>query len=193
MLETVIEQCDGRVPVYAGTGCVSTNETIELSKMAQACGADVLSVITPGFAAASQNELYEHYKSIASAVDIPIVLYNIPARTGNTLKPATVAELAKIDNIMGVKDSSGSFTNILDYIRTGAAKQTGRFSTLSGNDQLIIWTLQAGGSGGIAGCANVYPRTMASVYDLFTAGKIFKLCQGGLSFLYPRRPGGSFT
>lgn len=172
ILETVIEQCNGRVPIYAGTGCISTKETIEQSKMAQAAGADVLSIITPSFAAASQEELYTHYKSIAEAVDMPIVLYNIPARTGNALAPSTVARLAQIENIIGAKDSSGNFTNILGYIDAGKSKKNSTFYTLSGNDQLIIWTLLAGGTGGIAGCANVYPHTMASIYDLFMEGKI---------------------
>ena len=172
VLRTVIEETNGRVPVYAGTGCISTKETIEQSKMAQALGADVLSIITPSFAAASQNELYEHYKAVAEAVDMPIVLYNIPARTGNALAPATVAKLAQIDNIVGAKDSSGNFTNILAYIDAGKSKKNGTFSTLSGNDQLIIWNLLAGGTGGIAGCANVYPHVMASIYNLFMEGKI---------------------
>ena len=100
------------------------------------------------------------------------MLYNIPARTGNALAPGTVARLAEIDNIVGVKDSSGNFTNILGYIGAGKKKTNGKFYTLSGNDQLIIWTLLAGGTGGIAGCANVYPRTMASIYDLFMEGRI---------------------
>ena len=151
VLETVIDQCNGRVPVYAGTGCISTKETIEQSRMAQAAGADVLSIITPSFAAASQEELYVHYKTIAEAVDMPIVLYNIPARTGNALAPAT---------------------DILGYIDAGEKKENEKFYTLSGNDQLIIWTLLAGGTGGIAGCANVYPHTMASIYNLFMEGKI---------------------
>lgn len=172
VLRTVIEETNGRVPVYAGTGCISTKETIEQSKMAQSLGADVLSIITPSFAAASQNELYEHYKAVAEAVDMPIVLYNIPARTGNALAPATVARLAQIDNIVGAKDSSGNFTNILAYIDAGKSKKNGTFSTLSGNDQLIVWNLLAGGTGGIAGCANVYPHVMASIYNLFMEGKI---------------------
>ena len=172
VLRTVIEETNGRVPVYAGTGCISTKETIEQSKMAQSLGADVLSIITPSFAAASQNELYEHYKAVAEAVDMPIVLYNIPARTGNALAPATVAKLAQIDNIVGAKDSSGNFTNILAYIDAGKSKKNGSFSTLSGNDQLIVWNLLAGGTGGIAGCANVYPHVMASIYNLFMEGKI---------------------
>ncbi len=171
VLETVVDECNGRVPVYAGTGCISTKETIEQSKMAMDAGADVLSLIVPSFAAASQEELYTHYKSVAEAVDMPIVLYNIPARTGNALTPATVGRLAKIENIVGAKDSSGNFTNILGYIGEGRAADP-NFSMLSGNDQLIIWTLLAGGNGGIAGCANVYPHTMASIYDLFMEGKI---------------------
>lgn len=172
VLETVMDQVNGRVPVYAGTGCISTRETIQQCQMAQAVGADVLSVITPSFAAASQEELYEHYRAVAESVDLPIVLYNIPARTGNALAPSTVARLAQIDNIVGVKDSSGNFTNLLSYLSAGKSRPDGSFATLSGNDQLIVWTLLAGGAGGIAGCANVYPHVMASIYDLFMEGKI---------------------
>ena len=172
VFETVIDQTKGRVPVYAGTGCISTKETIEQSKMAESLGADVLSVITPSFAAASQDELYEHYKAVAASVDLPIVLYNIPARTGNALSPKTVERLAGIENIVGVKDSSGNFANILNYIEAGKKGARGTFQVLSGNDQLIIWTLLAGGTGGIAGCANVYPKTMASIYDLDMEGKV---------------------
>lgn len=172
ILETVIDEVGGRVPVYAGTGCISTRETVEQCKMAEAAGADVLSIITPSFAAASQNELYEHYKTVAEQVDLPIVLYNIPARTGNAIAPATVARLSRIENIVGAKDSSGNFANILGYIDAGKSRESGDFAVLSGNDQLIIWNLLAGGTGGIAGCANVYPHTMATVYDLFMEGRI---------------------
>lgn len=172
ILETVVEQVNGRVPVYAGTGCISTRETVEQCKMAQSAGADVLSIITPSFAAASQDELYEHYKTVAEQVDLPIVLYNIPARTGNSLAAATVERLSQIENIVGAKDSSGNFTNVLSYIEAGKGREKGDFAVLSGNDQLIIWNLLAGGTGGIAGCANVYPHTMASIYDLFMEGKI---------------------
>ena len=82
VLEAIIDQVKGRVPVYAGTGCISTRDTIELSKAAEKLGADVLSIITPSFALASQKELYDHYVAVAKEVDVPIVLYNIPARTG---------------------------------------------------------------------------------------------------------------
>lgn len=172
VLECVIEQTDHRVPVYAGTGCITTRETIAQSLMAEAAGADVLSLVTPSFAQASQNELYEHYKAIAESVHLPIVLYNIPARTGNALAPETVAKLSMIDNIVGVKDSSGSFENILAYLEAGKSRKTGDFATLSGNDSLILKTLQAGGSGAVAGCANVYPRTMVSIYEHFVSGDL---------------------
>lgn len=171
ILETVIKEVDGRVPVYAGTGCISTRETIEMSRLAESLGADVLSVITPSFAFASQEELYQHYKKVAESVKLPIVLYNIPARTGNSLSPATIGRLARIDNIVAAKDSSGNFNNILEYI---SAAQGEDFSVLSGNDALIIWTLLAGGTGGIAGCANVFPHTMASIYDYYMEGEFDK-------------------
>lgn len=167
VLEICVDQVAGRVPVYAGTGCVSTRDTIRLSKKACELGADVLSVITPYFAAASQEELYRHYAAVAERVDKPILLYNIPARTGNALAPATVARLAQVEGIVGVKDSSGSFDNILQYIERTRGMD---FTVLSGNDSLILWTLLAGGKGGIAGCANVFPENMTAIYERFTAG-----------------------
>lgn len=170
VLEIVIDETRKRVPVYAGTGCIGTKDTINQSKMAQRLGADILSIITPSFAAASQNELYEHYKAVAAAVDMPIVLYNIPARTGNAITPATVARLAKIENIVGAKDSSGNFDNMLQYIEQTRGIEG--FAVLSGNDSLILWNLLAGGSGGIAGCANVYPKNMAQIYNCFVAGDL---------------------
>ncbi len=175
VLAIVIEETNKRVPVYAGTGCISTKDTIRLSKKAQELGADVLSIITPSFAAASQEELYQHFKAVAEAVDMPIVLYNIPARTGNVISPATVKRLSKIKNIVGVKDSSGNFDNMLQYIEVTRDRED--FVVLSGNDSLILWNLMAGGSGGIAGCANVYPEVMVSIYENFKAGNIEKARQ----------------
>ena len=108
VIRIVVDEVAGRVPVYAGTGCPGTKATIELSLKAKALGVDVLSIISPYFAAISQKEIYEHYKAIAEAVDLPIVMYNMPARTGNNIAPETCAELAKIPNIAGIKDSSGN-------------------------------------------------------------------------------------
>lgn len=172
VLQATIKQVNGRVPVYAGTGCISTRDTIRLSKKAEELGADVLSIITPSFALASQKELYDHYVEVAKNVNIPIVLYNIPARTGNKLLPETVAKLAKdVDNIMGAKDSSGDWDNLLAYINLTKDLEKD-FRVLSGNDSLILQCIEAGGAGGIAGCANVYPHVMASIYNLFKDGKL---------------------
>lgn len=171
VLETTIDQVRGRVPVYAGTGCISTADTIRLSRTAQTMGADVLSIITPSFAAASQKELYDHYAEVAKHVDLPIVLYNIPPRTGNKLLPETVAKLAKdVDVIVGAKDSSGNWDNLKAYIDL-TRELDKDFYVLSGNDSLILPCLKAGGAGGIAGCANAYPKSIVSIYDLFMEGK----------------------
>lgn len=172
ILRAVIDQVAGRVPVYAGTGCISTADTIRLSRKAEELGADVLSIITPSFAAASQKELYDHYCEVAKHVNIPIVLYNIPARTGNKLLPETVEKLARdVDVIMGAKDSSGDWDNLSEYIhRTKELDKD--FRVLSGNDSLILRALKEGGAGGIAGCANVYPHVLSSIYDLFMEGRL---------------------
>lgn len=169
ILKACVDQVKGRVPVYAGTGCITTKETVEMSKRAEALGADILSVITPYFAAVSQEELYEHYVTIAEAVKIPIVLYNIPARTGCSIAPETVAKLAEVENIAGAKDSSGKWENLLAYIELTKDKD---FAVLSGNDSLILPALKAGGVGGIAGCANVYPHNMVSIYECFKKGDL---------------------
>lgn len=169
VISIVVDEVAGRVPVYAGTGCPGTKATIELSLKAKALGVDVLSIISPYFAAISQKEIYEHYKAIAEAVDLPIVMYNMPARTGNNISPETCAELAKIENIAGIKDSSGNWENLKGYIE---ATRGMNFSVLSGNDSLILPALKEGGHGGITAVANIYPHVMVSIYQKFLAGDI---------------------
>ncbi len=171
VMEIFVDEVNGKVPVYAGTGCVGTKDTVELSVKAQEIGVDVLSVITPYFAALNQEELYAHYHAVAGAVELPIVLYNIPARTGASLAPATVGKLAEIENIAGIKDSSGNFNNILQYIEMTKGKN---FSVLSGNDALILWTLLAGGTGGITAIANILPEIMVDIYQSYLSGDIEK-------------------
>ena len=174
ILEAAVDQVKGRVPVYAGTGCISTRDTVYLSKRAEALGADALSIITPSFALASQKELCDHYREVAKHVSIPIVLYNIPARTGNKLLPETVAKLAKdVDVILGAKDSSGDLENLKACI--ALTRDIGKdFAVLAGNDGNILPCLKAGGAGGVAGRANLWPRTIASIYDSFVAGDLEK-------------------
>ena len=167
IIRCVVEQANGRLPVLAGTGCVSTTASIALAKEAERLGADALSVISPWFAAASQEELYRHFMTVADSVQIPVFLYNIPARTGVNLSVDTVRRLAQAGNIAGIKDSSGNFDQILQYIEATPSD----FTVLSGNDSLVLWTLQAGGKGGICGIANLFPETMVSIYELWRQGR----------------------
>lgn len=172
VLEVMIDQVKGRVPIYAGTGCISTQDTIRQSVQAEKMGADVLSIITPSFGAASQKELYDHYVAIAKRVNIPMILYNIPQRTGNRLLPETVRDLVRdVDVIVGAKDSSGDLENLKAYIHLtqGFNKEV---AILAGNDGAILTCLKEGGAGGIAGRANIWPHTLASIYDKFMAGDI---------------------
>ena len=114
--KAVIEHVNKRVPVYIGTGSCSTKETIELSKQAESFGADALSVITPYFIKPSDEELINHYKTVASSVKIPIILYNIPKTTGCNISKEVLRELVDIDNIQGIKDSSGDIENLKGYL-----------------------------------------------------------------------------
>ncbi len=169
VLQRVVRTVDHRVPVYAGAGAISTRDTVELAKRLAGEGADVLSVITPYFAQASQDDLVAHFTAVADAVEVPVLLYNIPARTGNAIAPATVARLSQHDRIHGVKDSSGNFDTLLQYLEQTDRE---RFTVLSGNDSLILWALLAGGSGGISGIANIYPRTLVAIYERWAAGDL---------------------
>lgn len=168
IMQVAVEAVNGRVPVYAGTGCVTTQESIQLSQIAKEIGVDVLSVISPYFVGVSQDDLYRHFSSIAKAVELPMLLYNIPARTGNNIDYTTVKKLAAYDNIIGIKDSSGNFDNTLKYIENTES----RLHVLAGSDSLILWTLMAGGTGAISGCSNVFPELMVSIYQLWSEGKI---------------------
>lgn len=172
VLASVIDQVRGRVPVYAGTGCITTAETIRMSKRAEEMGADALSIITPSFALASQKELYDHYAAVAKTVNIPIILYNIPPRTGNRLLPETVQALCRdVDLIVGAKDSSGDIENLKAYIRL-TRELDKDVAILAGNDGAILTCLKEGGAGGIAGRANIWPATVSKIYDHFMAGDL---------------------
>lgn len=168
IMEVAVEEVNGRVPVYAGTGCITTQATIKLSKIAKEIGVDALSVISPYFVSVSQDDLYRYFSSVAQAVDLPILLYNIPARTGSNIDYTTVKKLAAYENIVGIKDSSGNFDNTLKYIENTDS----RLNIVAGNDSLIFWTLRAGGTAAIAGCSNVFPELMVSIYQLWAEGKM---------------------
>ncbi|ERL25403.1 4-hydroxy-tetrahydrodipicolinate synthase [Mitsuokella sp. oral taxon 131] len=171
VIKTAVEAVGGRVPVYAGTGCITTKETVEFTKRVEALGVDCLSVISPYFVAVTQDDLLEHFSAVAASTKLPMLLYNIPARTGNNIAFTTVRKLMEShENIIGIKDSSGSFDNTLKYIENTKAG----INVLAGSDSLILWTLMAGGTGAISGCSNVFPELMVSIYQYWKEGNIEK-------------------
>ena len=165
-IEVVVEEARGRVPVYAGTGAITTREAISLTKMAESAGASAVSVVTPFFIRPTEAELMEYYVAIAKATRLPILLYNNVARTGVNISADFVVRASKVDNIVGVKDSSGDMTLTAEYIRR--AGET--FSVLAGRDTLIYGTLCYGGKGAIAATANVAPKMIVEIYETFKAG-----------------------
>ena len=168
VIEVVVDEANDRVPVYAGTGAITTIETVELTRMAAEVGVKAVSVLTPVFINPSPDELYEHYKTVAASVDIPVLLYNNPGRTGINLSADLVNKLSKIDNISGIKDSSGDMTLTGEYIR-----RTGKnFYVLAGRDTLILSTLVYGGTGSITATANMAPKLPVKIYEEYLKGNI---------------------
>lgn len=164
--EIVVDETGGRVPVYAGTAGITTREAIALTRDAEAIGVDAVSILTPFFLSPSEEELYEHYRAIAEATRLPIVLYSNPGRTGVNISPALLGRLAEIENIVGIKDSSGDLQLTAQYLRVAPAD----FSVLMGRDTLILAGLVYGAKGSIAATANVKPDLVVSIYERFVAG-----------------------
>lgn len=182
LAEIILDEAAGRVPVYVGSGGNSTPGTIALTKEFERLGVSAVSVITPYFLKLTPQELADHYKRLADATSLPIVLYNISGMTGNALAPKTVGELSRVDNIVAIKDSSGSLDNLLQYID---AAEPG-FSVLAGTDSLILSALMAGGLGGIAATANFMPRTVVAIYENWKNGRLEEAQQEQLKLKYLR-------
>ncbi|MEA3407573.1 MAG: 4-hydroxy-tetrahydrodipicolinate synthase [Chloroflexota bacterium] len=167
ILDIVIDENDGRAFVMAGTGAVTTKESIELTRYAEDAGADAVSVITPYFIKPSDEELREHFLNIANAVEIPVLAYNNPGRTGVPIPPKVMAAVAsEAENFIGVKDSSGDLTNTMQYI----AECPPTFRTFMGRDTLIYAALCYGCVGAVAASANVVPDLVVGIYDAYMAG-----------------------
>ncbi len=162
VVEITVEQANKRVPVIAGTGSNNTEEAIRLTRHAKSAGADGALMITPYYNKPTQEGLYRHYRTVAEKVDIPIILYNIPGRTAVNIEPNTVARLAEIDNIVGIKEGSGSLKQVTDII----ALCDERFVVVSGEDYLTYPMLCVGGKGVISVVSNVAPRDMADLCNL---------------------------
>ena len=161
VVERVVQKVNGRVPVLAGAGSNSTREALMLTRHAKEVGADAVLSITPYYNKPTQKGMIGHFTRIASEVDIPMVLYNVPGRTGVNLLPETVAELSKVENIVAVKEASGNISQICDILARCD------ITVLSGDDSMTFPLLAAGGKGVISVAANVIPSEMATLVSSF--------------------------
>ncbi len=168
VIELTVEVARRRVPVVAGTGSNSTDEAIALTKHAKQAGADGSLLITPYYNKPTQEGLYRHYRAVAEAVDLPLVLYNIPGRTGVNMLPTTIARLTALPTIVGVKEGSGSVQQASDIVQMCGD----RLTVLAGDDALTLPMMAVGGKGVITVTANIVPAEMAGLVKAFAEGKI---------------------
>jgi 4-hydroxy-tetrahydrodipicolinate synthase len=165
VVRRVVEVAKGRLPIIAGTGANATREAVELTRLAKAAGADACLLVTPYYNKPTQEGLYQHYRTIAEAVAIPQILYNVPGRTGCDLRPETVERLASLSNVVGLKEAPS-----LERNRELFARVDGRLDLFSGDDDLACESILAGYSGVISVTANVAPRQVRAVIDAALAG-----------------------
>jgi 4-hydroxy-tetrahydrodipicolinate synthase len=165
-----VEHCRGRSPVYVGTGAETTREVVRLTRMAEKEGADGVSVITPYFIKPAQPELADHFRRVAESTRLAVVLYNNPATCGGlSIEPDTVARLAGVPNIVGIKDSSGDLQNTIEIIRNTPRE---KFAVLNGRDTLILAALQSGAQGAIPASCNIAPELCVGIYESFAKGDV---------------------
>jgi len=171
VVKIVVEQVKGRIPVIAGSGSNSTAEALELTRFAKEVNADAALVITPYYNKPPQEGLYQHYSYLAKEVDFPIIIYNVPSRTGVDILPSTIARLAKLPQIVGVKEATGSVRRATDIL---ALIDREDFCLLSGDDFIVYPLLCVGGKGVISVVANVAPRMMSDLIESFEKGDYAK-------------------
>ncbi|WP_353957013.1 4-hydroxy-tetrahydrodipicolinate synthase [Thiomicrospira sp. R3] len=166
VIKFVVDRVAKRIPVIAGTGANSTSEAIELTACAKKSGADACLLVTPYYNKPTQEGLYLHYKKIAETVDIPQILYNVPGRTACDMQPETIGRLAKISNIIGVKEATGDLSRVAKI----RALVDADFDLYSGDDATAIEFILLGGQGGISVSANVSPKQVAMAYEAALEG-----------------------
>jgi len=168
IIRVAVEQCAGRVPVMAGAGANSTHEAIELSQFARSVGADCTLQVVPYYNKPTQEGIYRHFRAIAEAVDIPMVLYNVPGRTVADMGVETTLRLAEVPGIIGVKDATGNIERAAWLIREAPA----HFHIYSGDDPTAIALMLLGGHGNVSVAANVAPRAMHELCVAAMAGDV---------------------
>jgi 4-hydroxy-tetrahydrodipicolinate synthase len=166
VIEITVKAVNKRVPVIAGTGANSTDETIMITRKAKELGADAALLVSPYYNKPTQEGLYRHYKAVADAVDIPQVLYNVPGRTAVNILPATVARLAEVRNIVAIKEATGDMRQVSEVIRLCGD----RMAVISGDDFTTLPLLALGGKGVISVSANVAPREVSEMCRLWDTG-----------------------
>ena len=170
VIDSVIDEVDGKVPVVAGTGASGTDQALEMTRYAKDAGADAALIVTPFYLKPTNRGIYEHYFTIAGEVDLPIILYNIPQCTGVQLSWQMVEDLAQIPNIVGLKDSSGQ----LGYILAVLEKVRDKINVICGHDEVVLAALAAGCSGAILASANVIPDVWVQIYNHVKKGELQK-------------------
>lgn len=180
ILETVVRQAAGRVPVIAGCGAPTTRETLRLCRLAEEKGADYLAVVTPYYITPTEDDLYEHYRTLAEQTTLPLLLYNIPQRTGNCLSPALVRRLKDLPNVAGIKDSSGD----LALFRAFMEFNSEQFQVIQGIDKLFLTSFQLGAQAAISGPANAIPGNQTAIYRLFNQGRLEEARMYQTRFMY---------
>ncbi len=168
VVEIVVHAARGRVPVVAGTGSNSTREAIDLTRHAKEAGADGALLISPYYNKPTQQGIYEHYAAIARETEFPLVVYNIPGRTASNILPETLARLAEIEQVVGVKEASGDLEQVSKVLSLCPED----FAVLSGDDALTLPILAVGGRGVISTCSNLVPTEMAELVRAFRAGEL---------------------
>lgn len=179
VIKFTVHRVNGRIPVIAGTGCNNTKESIELSRWAETIGVDALLVITPYYNKTTQKGCLEHFKAIANAVKIPIIIYNVPSRTGLNLLPATLDELSNLNNIVAVKEASSDISQIAQIAHLCKDK----LDIYSGNDDQIVPIMALGGVGVISVVANILPRDTHNLCQKFAEGDMYGALQLQLKML----------
>ncbi|MGV1986183.1 dihydrodipicolinate synthase family protein [Agrobacterium sp. 22-221-1] len=172
LTEEVVDEVAGRAKVIVNAGMPATFETLQLAKAFDRIGVDGIAVITPFFIACTQDGLIRHFSTVADAVETPVYLYDIPARTQNHIEPETARKLATHGNIAGIKDSGGAQQTLEAYLQV--AKEMPGFEVYSGPDHLVLWSLQNGAAGCISGLGNALPDVLAGILNAFNAGDITK-------------------
>lgn len=176
-----IDQVDGRVPVYMGIGAISTKECIQLARMADRLKVQAITILPPMFIKPSEEELFHHFRRIAEATSLPVLLYNNPDKVGNNISANLLVRLAEIPNIVGIKDTSGDMTLTAEYIRRTRDKG---FKVMAGKDTMILSTLVYGGVGCVASTANIVPQLVVEIFEKFKGGEI----EGALEAQYKLAP-----